>query len=213
MEKGSFQKSPFSRDSTEFREPTNSRQAKPPDCGKQRRIRAFSRDSREFRDSRDSRDSSREKTPFVMTPFSVPDKKISRFLIYCCKRVRPLQGPKIGKRGFRGQKTPISQCPRKGRFELKNPHFSAGLHNENGEFSAQSAVFEVMGNGSFLTPKPSFPDFEDFDHCYSRGRMRSQIYWQIKTFSEIIQERERHANLRKVVGTPAGRPWNTISRK
>ena len=68
LEKGSFQKSPFSRDSGEFRDSRDS-----PDCGKQRRFRPFSRDSREFRDSRDSRDSSGEKTPFVMTPFSVPD--------------------------------------------------------------------------------------------------------------------------------------------
>ena len=35
------------------------------------RIRPFSRDSREVRDFKDSRDSSCEKTPFVMTPFSV----------------------------------------------------------------------------------------------------------------------------------------------
>ena len=62
LEKGSFQKSPFSRDSREFRDSRVSR--KPPDCGKQRRIRPFSRDSREFRDSRDS---SSEKTSFVMT--------------------------------------------------------------------------------------------------------------------------------------------------
>ena len=43
LEKGSFQKSPFSRD------------------------------SREFRDFRESRDSSSEKTPFVMTPSSGPE--------------------------------------------------------------------------------------------------------------------------------------------
>ena len=46
----------------------------PQTCGKQRRIRPFSRDSREFRDSRDS---SSEKTPFVMTPFSVPGNGMS----------------------------------------------------------------------------------------------------------------------------------------
>ena len=40
---------------------------KPPDCGKERIIRPFSRDSR------DSRDFCSEKTPFVMTPFSGPD--------------------------------------------------------------------------------------------------------------------------------------------
>ena len=65
MEKGSFQKSPFSRDSRVSREFS--------DCVKERRLRPFSRDSREFRDVRDSRDFSSEKTPFVMTPFSGPD--------------------------------------------------------------------------------------------------------------------------------------------
>ena len=29
-----------------------------------------------------------------------------------------------------------------------------------------------MGNGSFVTPKPSFPDFGDCDPC--KGRTRSQ---------------------------------------
>ena len=74
LEKGSFQKRPFSRDSREFRDSRVSRQL--PDCGKQGRIRPFSRDSRESRDFRDSRDSSSEKTPFVMTPFSGPEGKL-----------------------------------------------------------------------------------------------------------------------------------------
>ena len=39
-----------------------------------RRIRPFSSDPRESRDLRDFRDFSSEKTPFVMTPFSRPDK-------------------------------------------------------------------------------------------------------------------------------------------
>ena len=64
MEKGSFQKSPFSRDSREFRDSRDLA-----DCGKQRGIRPFSRDSREFRDFRDSRDFSREKDPFRNDPF------------------------------------------------------------------------------------------------------------------------------------------------
>ena len=82
LEKGSFQKSPVSRVFREFRGSRDRREL--PDCGKQRRIRPFSRGSREFRDFRDSRDSSSEKTPFVMTPFSgpdplkMPDKRISR---------------------------------------------------------------------------------------------------------------------------------------
>ena len=74
LEKGSFQKSPFSRDSREFRD-----SREPPDCGKQEKIRPFSRDSREFRDFRDSRDSCSEKTPFVMTPFSGPVRVPKRF--------------------------------------------------------------------------------------------------------------------------------------
>ena len=69
LERGSFQKSPFSTYSREFRD-----SREPPDCGKQGRIGPFFRDSREFRDFRDSRDSSSQKTPFVMTPFSGPDE-------------------------------------------------------------------------------------------------------------------------------------------
>ena len=79
LEKGSFEKSPFSRDSREFRDSRESRE--PSDCGKQRRIRPFSRDSRESRDFRDSRDSSSEKTPFVMTPFSGPDHLDVQFIM------------------------------------------------------------------------------------------------------------------------------------
>ena len=74
LEKGSFQKSPFSRDSREFRDSGDSRE--PPDCGKEWRIRGFFRDSREFRDFRDSGDSSSKKTPFVMTPFPGPEMRI-----------------------------------------------------------------------------------------------------------------------------------------
>ena len=74
LEKGSFQQSPFSRDSREFGDSRFSRE--PPDCGKERRFRPFYRDSRDIRDFRDSRHFSSEKTPFVMTPFSGPDTKM-----------------------------------------------------------------------------------------------------------------------------------------
>ena len=49
--------------------------------------------------------------------------------------------PKIGKRGFWGQKTPISHRPRKGHFESKNSHFPCGALKRNGDFSTQSALF------------------------------------------------------------------------
>ena len=81
LEKGSSQKSPFSRDSREFRESRVSRET--PDCGKVRSFRPFSRDSRESRDLRDSRDFSSEKTPFVMTPFSGPEVTLSSPIVTC----------------------------------------------------------------------------------------------------------------------------------
>ena len=89
-----------------------------------------------------------------------------------CESVCPLQGsksPKSGKEGFGVKKTPIfSQCPRNGRFESKNPNFSTGLHKENGDFLTQSAHLGALGNGSSLTPEPSFPDFGNFDFCRAR---------------------------------------------
>ena len=66
-----------------------------------------------------------------------------------CESVRPVQeskNSKMGKRGFRSQKTR--------RFKSNNPHFSG-----------------VRGYG-FLTPKPSFPVFGDFDPY--TGRTDSQ---------------------------------------
>ena len=75
LEKGSFQKSQFSRDSREFRDSRDFKE--PPDPGKQRRIQPFSRDARESRDFRASRGSSTEKTPFGMAPFSGPDMPFS----------------------------------------------------------------------------------------------------------------------------------------
>ena len=83
LEKGSFQKSSFSRDSREFRDSRVSRE--PPHSGKERRFRPFSRDSRESRDFRDSRDFSSEKTPFVMTPFSGPPHALG----YACSLYTP----------------------------------------------------------------------------------------------------------------------------
>ena len=68
---------------------------------------------------------------------------------------------KIGKRGFRGQKTPISQCPRNGRFEWRN-----------GDFLTQSARFWGTGKWEFFDPETLFSRFGDFDPC--RGRTRSQ---------------------------------------
>ena len=72
---------------------------------------------------------------------------------------------KIGKRGFWGQKTPISQCPRNARFEPKNPHFSTGLHKENGDFFwLKTPISGTLGNGSweFFDPETLFSRFWRF---------------------------------------------------
>ena len=71
LEKRSFQKSPFSRDSRESRDSKDFRE--PPECGKKGGSDHFLEDSGEFGDFRDSRDSSSEKTLFVVTPLSGPE--------------------------------------------------------------------------------------------------------------------------------------------
>ena len=75
---------------------------KPRDCGKERRFRPFSRDSREFRDFRDSRDFSSEKTPFVMTSFSGPEKWCARG--FC------------GSRGFQCERRTTTPAPEQPPF-------------------------------------------------------------------------------------------------
>ena len=61
------------------------------------------------------------------------------------------------KRGFRVKNSHFPMRQKFRRFESKNPHFSTGLHKENGDFLTQTAqISGALGNGSFLTPKPSF---------------------------------------------------------
>ena len=70
----------------------------------------------------------------------------------------PLTGvkiPKIGKRGFRSQKTPISHHPRKGRSESRNPHVYTERYKENvdlvngGFFNSETLFSPILG---ILTP-------------------------------------------------------------
>ena len=70
--------------------------------------------------------------------------------------------PKIGKRGFRGQKTPISHQPGKGQFESENPRFSTGHDKENGDFLTQIALFQVGGKWGFFDPETLFSRFWGF---------------------------------------------------
>ena len=73
------------------------------------------------------------------------------------------------------RKIPVSPHPRQGRFESKNPDFPCGALSlqRNGDFLSQSALFSCGGNGGFLTPKPSFPDFGVFDPVEG-GRIRKE---------------------------------------
>ena len=82
-----------------------------------------------------------------------------------CESVRPIQGSKttkIGKRGFRSQKTPISPHPRKGRLESKNPHFYTGHHMENGDFLTRDALFWGGGKWGFFDSETLFSRFWGF---------------------------------------------------
>ena len=83
----------------------------------------------------------------------------------CCKSVCPLQGsknPKIGKRGFRSQKTPISPHPRKGSLETKNPHFPCGALYRNGDFLTRDALFWGGGKWGFFDSETLFSQFWGF---------------------------------------------------
>ena len=53
--------------------------------------------------------------------------------------------------------------PRKGCSESKNPHFYTEHHKENGDFLTRNTLVWGRGICGFLTPKPSFADFGDFD--------------------------------------------------
>ena len=70
--------------------------------------------------------------------------------------------PILGKEGFGVKPTPISQCPRNGRFESKNPQFSTGPHKENGDFLTQSAHFWDTRKWEFFDPETLFSRFWRF---------------------------------------------------
>ena len=84
------------------------------------------------------------------------------------RKRRPLQGsksPKSGKEGFGVKKLPFPSVPEMGALSQKIP---VSLHTSTrrmGIFRLKAPISGTLGNGSFLTPKPSFPDFGDFDPC------------------------------------------------
>ena len=87
-----------------------------------------------------------------------------RVMRLSCERVRlptVVKIPQNRERGFWGQKTLISQCPKKGRFESKIPISLQGW----GFFDSKRPFLRRWEMGFFLTPKPSFPGFGYFDPC------------------------------------------------
>ena len=72
--------------------------------------------------------------------------------------------------GSKNSHFPVSQkwalCVKKSPFLYRAPQGKWGF------FWLKAPISGTLGNGSFLTPKPSFPDFGDFDPC--RGRTLSQ---------------------------------------
>ena len=149
----------------------------PPWCGKLRRIRPFSRDSKRIRESRASRVPSSAKTPFAMTPFSVPvlknqslvalqgfaDNSLSFLPCFGKERIQQSLGGAVGARRF------LLQLLRSGsekgvfgrRVPLKNVQFLENPENLevcsdsrespglNRQFSRDSTEFRV---GKDLAP-------------------------------------------------------------
>ena len=79
--------------------------------------------------------------------------------------VQGSKSPKSGKEGFGVKKLPFPIASEKGALSRKIPISLQGSTRKMGIFRLKAPFSEAMGNGSFLTPKPSFPDFGDFDPC------------------------------------------------
>ena len=60
-----------------------------------------------------------------------------------------------------------------GALSQKIPIFLVEPCREMGIVWLKAPIFGALGNGSFLTPKPSFPHFGDFDPCGGGGRFRT----------------------------------------
>ena len=70
--------------------------------------------------------------------------------------------PKIGKRGFRGQKLPFSITSEKGALSRKIPIFLVEACREMGTFRLKAPFSEATGNGSFFDPETLFSRFWGF---------------------------------------------------
>ena len=93
-----------------------------------------------------------------------------------CLRIRlPLTGaknPKIGKRGFRSQKTPISPQPQKRASRVKKSPFLYRAPQGKWDFLTRDALFWGGGKWGFFDSETSFPDFGVFHPC--KGQTDSQ---------------------------------------
>ena len=65
---------------------------------------------------------------------------------------------------------------------------STGLHKKNGDFLTQSTLFQALGKGSLLTPKPSFPDFGVFDPCAGAEAFARRVTEDIRAPKRMVCE-------------------------
>ena len=83
------------------------------------------------------------------------------------------QNPQKREKRVSGSKNSRFPRPQKrGDLSRKIPISLQGSTRKMGIFRLKSPFSGALGNGSFLTPKPSFPAFGDFDPC--TGPTRSQ---------------------------------------
>ena len=97
-------------------------------------------------------------------------------VISCCDSPDPRTGPRtpiFWKRGF-GKKAHFPPLPshglEKGVFSQKNPHFRCvPLQKKRGFFGQKTPFSRTRRNGSFWTPKPSFPEKWGLGACLGPG--------------------------------------------
>ena len=76
------------------------------------------------------------------------------------------QNPQNREKRVSGSKNSHFRSPQKrAALSPRIPIFLVDPCREMGIFGLKAPFSGAIGNGSFLTPKPSFPDFGDFDPC------------------------------------------------
>ena len=108
----------------------------------------------------------------VFSPFQ---ENVSAQILHC-ESADPLQSsksPNSGKEGVGVNELPFPVAPEKDALSEIIPISLQGTARKMRIFGLKAPFSGAIGIGSFLTPKPSFPDFGDFDLW--RGSADSQM--------------------------------------